>query len=139
MPDRDVAGGQDLRGYESVLVGDKGAMVFSRRSTKWKIIGRDPDEVKQIEESTPQSVARVEQEGISTQDANHVEWVDGIKGGGTPLSNFAHAGPFTETVLLGNLAVRTGQKVDWDGPAMKPSVKEAEKYVRRKYRKGWSL
>jgi len=139
MPPKDVANGQDLRGYESVLVGDKGAMVFSRRSTKWKIIGRDADEVRQIEESTPQSVSRVEQDGISTQDANHVEWVDGIKGGTTPLSNFAHAGPFTETVLLGNLAVRTGQKIDWDGPAMKPSVKEAEKYVRRKYRKGWSL
>ena len=65
------ADGQDLRGYESVLVGDKGAMVFNRRSTKWKIIGRDADEVKQIEQSTPQSVARVEQDGLSTQDANH--------------------------------------------------------------------
>ena len=114
-------------------------MVFNRRSTKWKIIGRDADEVKQIEQSTPQSVARVEQDGLSTQDANHAEWIDGIKGRGTPLSNFALAGPFTETVLLGNLAVRTGQKVDWDGPSMKPSVREAERFVRRKYRKGWSL
>jgi hypothetical protein len=114
-------------------------MVFSRRTTKWKIVGRNPDEVKHIEETTPQSVARVEQEGISTQDANHVEWISGIKGKCTPLSNFAQAGPFSETVLLGNLAVRTGEKIDWDGPAMKPSVKAAGKYVRRKYRKGWSL
>ena len=131
--------GQDLRGYESVLVGDKGTMVFNRRSTKWKIIGCDGDEVRQIEESTPQSLSRVEQEGISTNDANHVEWLDGIKGKGEPLSAFSLAGPLTETVLLGNLSVRTGEKIDWDGPAMKPSLKAAEKYVRRKYRKGWSL
>ena len=139
LPPREVAGGQDLRGYESVLVGDKGTMVFNRRSTKWKIIGRDGDEIRQIEESTPQSLSRVEQEGISTNDANHVEWLDGIKGKGEPLSAFSLAGPLTETVLLGNLSVRTGEKIDWDGPAMKPSLKAAEKYVRRKYRKGWSL
>jgi hypothetical protein len=35
--------------------------------------------------------------------------------------------------------VRTGEKIDWDGPAMKTSVIEAEKYIKRKYRKGWSL
>ena len=61
MPEKSVADGEDLRGYESVLVGDKGSMVFSRRTTKWKIVGRNPDEVKHIEETTPQSVARVEQ------------------------------------------------------------------------------
>lgn len=139
MPPPDTAGGQDLRGYESVLVGDEGSMIFSRRTSKWKIVGRDSDEVKQIEESTPHSIPRVEQETISVQTANHVEWLSAIKGEGVPQSNFAYAGPFTETVLLGNLAVRTGEKIDWDGPAMKTSVIEAEKYIKRKYRKGWSL
>lgn len=139
MPHPDTADGQDLRGYESVLIGDRGTMVFSRRSSKWKILGRDPDEVKQIEESTAQTIPRIEQETISVQTANHVEWLSGIKGESVPQSNFAYAGPFTETVLLGNLAVRTGEKIDWNGPAMKTSVKEAEKYIKRKYRKGWSL
>ncbi|MBT3666374.1 MAG: Gfo/Idh/MocA family oxidoreductase [Opitutae bacterium] len=139
MPPPDTVDGEDLRGYESVLIGDKGSMVFSRRSTKWKIVGRDADEVKQIEESTPRTIPRIEQDTISDQTANHVEWLSGIKGQGTPQSNFAHSGPFTETVLLGNLAIRTGEKIDWNGAKMKPSVNEAKKYIKRKYRKGWSL
>ena len=139
MPHPEVANGQDLRGYESVLVGDKGSMVFSRRTTKWKVVGRDPDEVRQVEESTPKSIPRDEQETISVQTANHVEWLSGIRGECEPQSNFSYAGPFTETVLLGNLAVRTGKKIDWDGPALRTSVKVAKKYIRRKYRKGWSL
>ena len=63
MPAKEVADGQDLRGYESVLVGDKGVMAFSRRSTKWKIIERDADEVRHIEETTPKTIARVGVEG----------------------------------------------------------------------------
>ncbi len=139
LPPPGIAEEQELRGYESVLVGDKGSMIFSRVSTKWKIVGRDADEVKQIEESTPRSIPRVEQETISVQTANHVEWLNGIKGEGSPQSHFGHAGPFTETVLLGNLAIRTGKKIDWDGEGMEPNVKEAKKYINRKYRKGWAL
>ena len=139
MPDKEVADGQDLRGYESVLVGDKGAMVFSRNSTKWKIVGRDADEVSHIEENTPQTIIRVGGEGASTQDNNHLEWISAIGGGSDPLANFDYSGPLTETVLLGNLAVRSGEKVEWDGPSLTTPSKKAEAYISRKYRKGWSL
>ena len=44
------------------------------------------------------------------------EWIDACKGGPSPLSNFDYAGPLTETVLLGTIAIRTGQKMNWDGP-----------------------
>ena len=43
-------------------------------------------------------------------------------------------------ILLGNLAIRAGRKLEWDGPNMKvTNVPEANQYVRREYRKGWSL
>ncbi|MGE4549955.1 MAG: Gfo/Idh/MocA family oxidoreductase [Opitutales bacterium] len=131
LPDDEASGGVNLKGYGSLLVGEKGNLYFNRGRTNWLVTGRDKDEVAQIQEDTPRSVPR-------TQDEDF-EWIEGIKGGPTPLSHFAHSGPFTETVLLGNLAIRTGQKIDWDGPAMKPSVPEAEQYVRREYRKDWSL
>ena len=131
LPNPDAAGGVNLRGYGSYLVGEKGNFYFNRGRTNWLITGRNKDEIAQFEKDVPKTVPR-------TKDEDY-EWIEGIKGGNTPLSHFAHSGPFTETVLLGNLAVRTGQKIDWDGPAMKPSVPEAEQYVRRKYRKGWSL
>ena len=139
MPDKEVADGQDLRGYESVLVGDKGAMVFSRNSTKWKIVGRDADEVSHIEENTPQTIARVGAEGASTQDTNHLEWISAIGGGSDPLANFDYSGPPTETVLLENLAVRSGGKSGVGWPITQDIFKKTEAYISRKYRKGWSL
>lgn len=139
LPNKGITEGEEFRGYESILVGDKGIMIFSRSRSNWKIIGRDPDEVRHMEKNVPRSIARVQQEGIGVQTANHVEWIDGMKGKATPLSNFAKAGPFTETVLLGNLALRTGEKIYWDGPQMKANVHKANQLVRAKYRKGWSM
>jgi hypothetical protein len=42
-------------------------------------------------------------------------------------------------VLLGNLATRTGKRLTWDQKHMKVNDSEAQKYVRREYRKGWTL
>ena len=47
---------------------------------------------------------------------------------------------YTAGVLLGVVALRTGQKLEWDGPKMKAkNSKEAAQFVRRQYRKGWKL
>jgi len=70
------------------------------------------------------------------------EWVTACKGGRPAFSNFDHAGPLTELVLLGNLAVRAGvgKKVLWDGPSLKcTNLPELNQLVRREYRKGWAL
>jgi hypothetical protein len=46
----------------------------------------------------------------------------------------------TETILLGNIAARAGKKLLWDGPKLKATnAPEAEKYLKRKYRQGWTL
>jgi len=72
---------------------------------------------------------------------NHYrDWIDGIKGGPTPGSSFDYAGPFTEMVNFGNLAVRTGKKLHWDN--IKGEVtndKDAATLVSKEYRKGWEL
>ncbi|MCK4887322.1 MAG: Gfo/Idh/MocA family oxidoreductase [Planctomycetes bacterium] len=69
------------------------------------------------------------------------EWVDACLGKGEkPGSNFDYAGPLTEIVLLANVALRAGEKIEWDGPNMRvTNVAEANAYVRRLYRGGWSL
>jgi len=67
-------------------------------------------------------------------------WVEACKGGKPACSNFDIAGPLAEAVLLGNVAIRTGKKLIWDGPNMKiTNLPEANKYIRRDYRKGWTL
>jgi predicted dehydrogenase len=67
------------------------------------------------------------------------EWAKHIVEGGTPSSNFDYSCPLTEFVLLGNLAVRAQQTVQWDKQNMKVSNAEApNKFVSRPaYRDGW--
>jgi hypothetical protein len=70
------------------------------------------------------------------------EWVRAIRDGKPELalSNFDYAGMLTETVLLGNVAIRVGKKLEWDGPNLKcTNCKEADEFIRGKYRKGFEL
>ncbi len=71
------------------------------------------------------------------------EWVNAIKGGKPATSNFAeYAGPLTETMLLGNLAVWVGdgKKVEWDSEKLaSPNMPELASFVKREYRDGYSL
>jgi hypothetical protein len=69
------------------------------------------------------------------------EWAHHIVNGGQPSSNFDYSCPLTEFVLLGNLAVRAQQSVQWDNQGMKVSNAEApNKFVSRPaYRDGWKV
>jgi hypothetical protein len=70
----------------------------------------------------------------------YLEWLNAIKTGQPALSNFAASGPFSETVLLGNLALRAGKRIEWDGPNLRAkNAPEAASIIRRPYRKGWEL
>jgi len=69
------------------------------------------------------------------------EFVDACRGGPPAGANFVdHAGVLTETCLLGNVALRAGEKLIWDGPNMKITNNEAaNRWLRREYRPGWTL
>jgi len=68
------------------------------------------------------------------------EWIQGCKGGPVPLSNFDHAGPVVELLLLGNVATLVGQRLEFDPVAMKVvNNAEANALLRPEYRQGWSL
>lgn len=74
-------------------------------------------------------------ERIAPSIGHHKEWIQACKGGKPAGANFDYSGPLTEMVLLGNLSVRTGKKIEWDGENMRcTNVPEANKYVRKKYR-----
>ena len=73
---------------------------------------------------------------------HHVEWLQACRHGKPEmaLANFAYAGPLTETVVLGCVALRAQKKIEWDGPNMKvTNCPKANDYLRREYRKPWSL
>lgn len=76
----------------------------------------------------------------SPQPGNpQLEWAHCIVNGGLPSSNFDYSAPLTEFVLLGNLAVRSGEAIEWNAERGRVSnVKTANKHLKREeYRKGW--
>jgi predicted dehydrogenase len=72
---------------------------------------------------------------------NEREWLDACKGGSVkPGGNFEFSGMVTESLLLGNLAVRSGEKLNWDRSSLKITNSDAaQKDVRPDRRNGWEL
>ena len=72
--------------------------------------------------------------------SHHAEWLAAIRGMGKPLSNFGYASVLTESLLLGNVALRVGKKLEWDAQAMRAvNTPEADQYIRPQFREGWNL
>jgi hypothetical protein len=127
--------GQKLSGSGSLLVGERG-ILFSHNDygAGYSFIGDGVDEAaKKVPETLPRNGRG--------DDGMKAEWVEAIRAGDPKIavSNFGYAAMLTETILLGNIAIRlTGQKLEWDGPHLKfTNSAEANKHVRREYRKGW--
>jgi predicted dehydrogenase len=70
------------------------------------------------------------------------EWVEAIRKNDPTLalSNFDYAGVLTEAVLLGNVAIRAGKKLEWDGQKLRiTNDSDANNFLKREYRTGWKL
>jgi predicted dehydrogenase len=71
----------------------------------------------------------------------YAEWIDACRAGKQGGSSFAgHAGPLTEMIALGNLAVRAGRTIELDpstGAVKSPTI--PDEWVTPVYRSGWSL
>jgi hypothetical protein len=105
-------------------IGDKGVLMGHRLvpETRMQSYGRPPKKL-------PRSVG------------HYKEWVDACRGGPRAGADFVdHAGLLSEVCMLGNVAVRAQKKLDWDGPKMRVTNDEqANRYLRREYRDGWTL
>lgn len=68
------------------------------------------------------------------------EWIDACKTGKPTTCNFDYSGALTEANHLGNVAYRTGMKIEWDAVKLKAkNCPDAARYIRTEYRKGWKL
>ena len=111
-----------------IYYGEKGTILAQHMVAPRLIPEARMKEFKRPEQTLPRGVD------------HYQDWIRACKGGPKPLSNFDYAGPMTETVLLGNIAAKVGQKLEWDGPGMKiTNIPDANKYLRRQYRGGWTL
>jgi predicted dehydrogenase len=84
---------------------------------------------------------------IKSSPGHFEEWILACKGGEPAGSNFDWAGPLTEAVLLGNIALRRELREKFNGQVLKfdpvklsfPDLPEADKFLHYEYRKGWTL
>lgn len=90
-----------------------------------------------------QTLPRIPFKG-GTDERQKWEFVESIRGNYKPgtMSNFGYAGRLTETILVGNLAVRAGegQRIEWDAKNLvSTNLPSLNQYVQREYRSGWTL
>ena len=117
-----------------MLVGDDGCLMSDWNA--WKI----SPEKRAIEFGTPKKK-------LDRSPGHHAEWINACKGGPAAGSNFDWAGPMTEAVLLGNVAMRsqlredlTKKKLLWDAKNLAFTNHEAaNQFLRRDYRVGWEV
>jgi len=71
---------------------------------------------------------------------HHAEWLKACKDGSPTTCNFDYSGPLTETVLLGNVAYRVGESLEWDAQNLRATnCKAADRFIRKAYRPGWEV
>jgi predicted dehydrogenase len=77
---------------------------------------------------------------IPNSIGHHKEWVEAIKTRGKTTCHFGYSGPLTETALLGNVAYRVQQKLEWDAKKLKATnCAKADELIQHHYRTGWVL
>lgn len=71
---------------------------------------------------------------------HHAEWIHACKTGEPTTCAFSYSGWLTEANHLGNVAYRAGKKLEWDAARLYArNAPEAEPFLHREYRKGWTL
>jgi hypothetical protein len=123
---------ESTRHYEdsgSLLVGDKGTIMVGTYGGGPRII----PEAKMKDYKMPAK-------SLPRSPGHHAEWIEACKTGKPTGSNFETAALLTEICILGTIALRAGKRLEWDAARMAfTNEPDANKYLQREYRQGWSL
>jgi predicted dehydrogenase len=116
-----------------IFIGDKGKLMCGEYGDSPRLI---PESRMREYKQPPAKLPRIP----NGSEGHEADWLRACKGGEPASSNFEYAGPMTETVLLGNIALRMGRKLYWDGATMKVTNEpEANRFIQTPYREGWTL
>lgn len=118
----------------SVFIGDIGVLICGCYGRNPRVF---PQEKMRELPKRPQKIERVPG-GLEGHEKN---WVRACKEGKPASTPFDYAGPLSEMVLMGNLAVRfPNRQLLWNGEKMEvTNDKDANACVRRQYREGWTI
>jgi hypothetical protein len=120
--------GKALTAEGMMFVGDKGKILAEFRGENPRLIPES-----RMKDITPE---KSEEKRV---DSNEM-WINAFREKTQSPGSFIYAGPVTETILLGAVALRARKKVDYDSLNMKiTNIPEANKFLTREYRPGWEL
>lgn len=140
------------------LMGDGGNGVIIRGSKGVIMCDTYSDNARLLPKSIQEQARMVKKSIPRVKEGHHLQWINAIREGfdkAKTSSSFDISGPLTESVLMGNLALRSYDyrqksksgswtypgrniKLNWDGPNMKvTNFDEANQFIKRKYRTGW--
>ena len=112
-----------------LLIGDKGKILCDAVGNKPMLLPKKRNEEYVLPEKTlPRSVG------------HYKEWIEAAKGGDPAGAKFEYGCPVTELVLLGNIAIRTQETLEWDYDNIQiTNSSSANDLIREEYHNGWSL
>ncbi len=126
-PDELASTGKSLGREGLMFVGDKGKIIGD-------FLGENPVLYADNKTFTEKPAAG------PTEVVSMNVWIDSFKNKTQSPGSFLYAGPVTETILLGGVALRAGKKVEYDAENVKiTNIADANKFLVRDYRKGWEM
>jgi predicted dehydrogenase len=128
------------RGGGVIIVGDKGILLHGTYGATPRLF---PESLMEDAKRVPKTHPRIDPDPAHPQAGPHyMNWVNVIRERSKSSCPFEYAAPLTETMLLGIVALRTGQgkRIEYDGEAGRiTNVASANQYLQREARKGWSV
>ena len=127
----DLEPGRELHDNGIYFVGEKGTILGGGWSGTPRLV---PESRMKDGVLPPKTIPR--------SPGHHAEWIQACKERKPhdAQAGFAYSGPYTESLLVGNLALRLQKRVEWDSAAMKaPNAPEAEPLIRKTYRPGFGI
>lgn len=120
-------------GSGTLIIGSEASMVNSTYGASPRIFpATKMKEMTPKLKNVPKTLPRVETSN------HHLAWCNAIRENRQPASNFEYAGPFTETVLLGNAAIRANRRLEFDAKNVKfTNYEPANQYLTKTYRPGY--
>ena len=116
-----------------LYLGDKGMLMHETYGEKPVLIGEGAAERGA---AVPQTLPRI----AGGRYGHEMNWIAAIRGEAPASSPFAEAVPLNETMLLGMVALRAGQPIEFDAASGQvTNVPDANRFLQRDYRAGWTL
>ncbi len=130
-PSAELIGGGEVAANGAIVVGEK-AVLYSIEWTgsDWRLLPEA--DFRDYQPPAPS-------EPRAPDEDHYLEWIHACKGGPPAFCRFdGFAAQLTEVMLVANLALRTGTRIEWDGDSLEAAgCPEAQPFIKRDYRTGW--